>query len=332
MVTWGDPHPGRWFTDIPVTFVALISERERGHPTEMKDAVAKVLLSGCQVVSVASCDYRSNGDRVTLGAETARMALLDFGAAGIAEDRPIYFKVPVMLGPDGVAGMDLFFRGAKSILGEKRVGIYSSPDHLRYAWGYEMATWFFQAIPVGQPQEFQEPHIRHRCGPNIAAPSQCAWIQSDRQDFGQWPLVEEITSGKGNANVAKEGEGSVVAGGVEDQAAAGGPAEPPAMTPVEIKAELEGILEEMGWVKADGPIAALVDTLSLIHGRLQGIEDMIKAQRDAPLVDPVAVATAIAASPEIARKLAEDVAQQLGTIVGSLSLSGSLNAGIRPPQ
>lgn len=267
-----------------------------------------------------------------IGVDWAIMADSHAKACGMPASRPIYFAVDFDCTEAQWPRIREALAGAAEVLGVNRVGVYGGIRVIEWAARDGAASWFWQTYAWSGGEWSPRAHVQqYRNNVSLVGGT----VDLDRSyvnDFGQWnpgdaPEIEEFDMRMIRDAVTT---GVYLVGAVDP--ASHKPILYPVHNPDQFAAylaagwpsvDVQGI-DWTWYVNAEEITTAVVD--------LRPVLDAIEHLGDTPAVDPVAVAAAIAARPEIARTLAESVARQLATITGQMTLSGSFSGGIKPPQ
>lgn len=252
-------------------------------------------------------------------------------ACGMPENRPVYLSVDFDCTEAQWPQVAEALAGACEALGVQRVGVYGSIRVIEWARRDNVASWFWQSRAwSGDEVGAHADLYQYRNDVSLVGGT----VDLDRalaDDFGQWTPGGEPEETEDGMFISRDGNGtSFLIDGVDPTT--GKPVRTYIDDPVALAeyeragiriVQIEEPLSDMHWV----------DNVALVDDEIEPpwvgtLEDAIKTM---VAVDPVAVATAIVAHPEIARTLAEHVAGQLAAIKGHITLSGSLAAGIEPP-
>ena len=205
------------------------------------------------------------------GVEHAREADRQHRACGGPATRPIYFSTDFDASASQLAGpVTQYFRGAASVLGLGRVGVYGGLRSVRYMLDHGLARWAWQAYAWSGGVWDNRAHIQqYRNGVTLAE----ATVDLDRAmkaDYGQWKI-----------------------GGEDD----------------DMDTRQAQILWNMGWlvqglVEGDDPIVIPANTAYGVAGTSlpNKVAQAIKAAADVVTVDPAVVDAAVAkalASPTV---------------------------------
>lgn len=146
---------------------------------------------------VANVEGAANGllNGWTTGAQWASNADRHFRACGMPADRPIYLSVDFDVQSTQWPMVASALRGAASVIGAERVGIYGGRNAIRWAQRDGVARWFWQTYAwSGNPTQWLPGvHIQqYRNGVTIGGAS-CDLDRSLTADFGQWPRQQGDT-------------------------------------------------------------------------------------------------------------------------------------------
>lgn len=136
---------------------------------------------------VANAEGVANGFRGdATGKSWARSALEHFNALGMPEGRPIYFSVDWGAGSGDWAGIDAALRGAASVIGADRVGVYGGYSTIAHCSAAKTARWFWQTYAWSNGQWHPAAHIQqYRNGVQVAG-GDCDLNRAMQDDYGQW--------------------------------------------------------------------------------------------------------------------------------------------------
>ncbi|MEU9022352.1 glycoside hydrolase domain-containing protein [Actinomadura sp. NPDC048394] len=120
------------------------------------------------------------------GAVDARTAAAQAAACGMPPDRPIYFAVDFDAAPADQSPINAYLRGAASVLGVARVGIYGGYWPVSRALDAGLARWAWQTYAWSggrwdaraQLQQYSNDHVINGVGVD--------YNRSTSPDFGQW--------------------------------------------------------------------------------------------------------------------------------------------------
>lgn len=120
------------------------------------------------------------------GQSDAQQAAFEAAAAGMPDDRPIYFAVDFDAQPNQQGALDAYFDGVASVIGRDRTGAYGglgviqrSFDDGRIAWGWQTYAWSYgHWDPRAQVRQTHN-------GVDVAG-GQCDLDVAMVADFGQW--------------------------------------------------------------------------------------------------------------------------------------------------
>lgn len=265
-----------------------------------------------------------------VGRDWARSAHEMAIQCGMPAHMPIYLSVDFDCTAGQWSRVRDALRGAASVIGEARVGVYGSYRVMQWAMRDRVASWYWQTFAWSNGQVQPGIHIfQYRNGVSLVGGT-VDLNRSQRPDFGQWRVGQAGPHDNGGGGSTMEArdiiEYHIVSEGLGwDQpvreylkAAEAGRREV-----VQLRREFAEFADGFGDGEPNGDLANLSAKLDNLLVKLDDVAN-------APLVDPVAVAAAIANRPEIAAAIANQVADRLAKIVGEITMSGSLNAQIKP--
>lgn len=107
-------------------------------------------------------------------------------------DRPIYFSVDWDAGSGDWADIDAALRGAASVIGAARVGVYGSYLTVEHCRRVGTARWFWQTYAWSNGAWSPYAHIQqYRNGVTIGG-ADCDLNRAMQPDYGQWGYQEVI--------------------------------------------------------------------------------------------------------------------------------------------
>lgn len=152
------------------------------HPAEAK------ALTAAGLSIVANVEGTANGllQGWSTGASWAKSADTWFRGCGMPADRPIYFSVDFDVNASQWPAVAEALRGAASIIGLERVGIYGSYHACLWAKRDNVARWLWQTYAWSAGTWVTGLHIKqYRNGVNVAGAS-VDLDQALTVDYGQW--------------------------------------------------------------------------------------------------------------------------------------------------
>lgn len=167
-----------------------------GGPGSIGKQLDAAELSGLRAAGVdvvANAEGAAAGLKGTAaGVSWAQDALAHFNALGMPRGRPIYFSADWDAGPADWGDIDAALRGAATVLGADRVGVYGSYDTINHCRTSGSARWFWMTYAWSdgrQPPSFVHLY-QYRNGASLAG----ATLDLTRAllaDYGQWGITEE---------------------------------------------------------------------------------------------------------------------------------------------
>lgn len=145
-------------------------------------------LSAAGVAIVANAEGSASGllGGWSAGVSWARDAEAHFAACGMPSTRPIYFSVDFNVSSGQWAAVASALRGAASVVGAGRVGVYGGRRAIEWARRDGVAQWFWQTYAWSSGVWVPGNHIeQYRNGVALAGGT----LDLDRAlatDFGQW--------------------------------------------------------------------------------------------------------------------------------------------------
>lgn len=150
------------------------------------DELAALKAAGIAVV--ANAEQAADSFRGTAaGKAHATSAQAMFKALGMPADRPIYFSVDWDADGGDWAAIDAALKGAASVIGAARVGVYGSYATIAHCRAAGTARWFWQTYAwSGGKQPPSYVHLyQYKNGQRIGG-ADCDFVRALLPDFGQW--------------------------------------------------------------------------------------------------------------------------------------------------
>ena len=118
------------------------------------------------------------------GQAWAKSAEQHFRDLGMPGDRPIYFSVDV--GSPDLAAVDAACRGAASVIGAARVGVYGGYDTIRHVATAGTAKWFWQTYAWSGGKWWPGAHLQQYRNGVMVGGGDCDLDRALTADYGQW--------------------------------------------------------------------------------------------------------------------------------------------------
>ncbi|MGH3673654.1 MAG: glycoside hydrolase domain-containing protein [Pseudonocardiaceae bacterium] len=136
------------------------------------------------VVNWETTADRMKGGRAAGVADADRAGMQTLGV-GHPQDRPIYFSADWDATPADQAAIDEYLRGAASVIGPTRVGVYGSYYVCKRCLDGRTAAWAWQTGAWSGGQRESRAHIYQRIGFASVGGVQCDVNEALIPDFGQ---------------------------------------------------------------------------------------------------------------------------------------------------
>lgn len=151
-------------------------------------------LKAAGIAIVANAEQAADSFRgAAAGKAHATSAQAMFKALGMPSDRPIYFSVDWDAGAKDWPAVDAALKGAASVIGAARVGVYGSYDTVAHCRAAGTARWFWQTYAwSGGKQPPSYVHLyQYRNNQRIGGAS-CDFVRALLPDFGQWGVNNTV--------------------------------------------------------------------------------------------------------------------------------------------
>lgn len=151
-------------------------------------------LTAAGIAVVANAEGAAGGFRgAVAGRSWAASAETDFATLGMPDDRPIYFSVDWDAGGKDWANIDAALKGAASVIGASRVGVYGSYDVVRHCQSAGTAQWFWQTYAWSAGKWASGCHLQqYKNGVKIGG-HDVDLTRAVQDDYGQWGVVTDVT-------------------------------------------------------------------------------------------------------------------------------------------
>jgi len=164
-------------------YVGLGGRSKRLSPIEAQ------ALTRAGLAIIANCEGAAEGWMLggyAIGRAAAAASLLDAGLCGMPDGRPVYYSCDFDVTEAQWPDVRACLRGASSVHGLDRTGIYGGTNALRWARRDGVATWFWQALGWRHGDWEPYAHVRQwRNGVTIAG-GDVDLDEATVTDFGQW--------------------------------------------------------------------------------------------------------------------------------------------------
>lgn len=153
---------------------------------------ADLMAAGVAVV----LNWETTADRMkagyAAGVADANAAGMQALTLGHPSDRPIYFSADFDASPADQAEIDDYLRGAISVIGASRVGVYGSYYVCQRCLNNGTATWAWQTAAWSGGQREPRAHLYQRIGTVTVGGVDCDVNESAQADFGQHPTGDDM--------------------------------------------------------------------------------------------------------------------------------------------
>ncbi|MGH3764607.1 MAG: DUF1906 domain-containing protein [Pseudonocardiaceae bacterium] len=142
-------------------------------------------------------NWETTADRMkaghSAGVADAQRADAQVRAVGHPADRPVYFSADWDATPADQAKIDDYLRGAASVIGPERVGVYGSYYVCKRCFDNGTARWAWQTGAWSGGNREPRAHIYQRIGFVTVGGVQCDVNEALKPDFGQHPEGADMT-------------------------------------------------------------------------------------------------------------------------------------------
>lgn len=264
-------------------------------PKHLTPAETQTLITA-GIALVANAEGAADGmlGGYSVGVSWARSAEEHFARCGMPSDRPIYLSADFDVTSSQWPAVREALRGAASVLGASRVGVYGGRHAIEWARRDGVARWFWQTYAWSFGYWVPGNHIeQYRNGVTMAGGT----LDLDRAlvaDYGQWGTSEMETDdmsewsepdpwgndpdGYNRTPAQKQRDAyAAVFFGTRPVGTDGEPVGPPPWIVEQITALKAGVQQILDALKSGVPVAAKVD---LTETALDQIEERVDRQND----------------------------------------------------
>jgi uncharacterized membrane protein len=154
------------------------------------DELRALRAAGIDVV--ANAEGVANGFKgFSAGKNWATSAEAHFRGLGMPADRPIYFSVDWDAGSGDWDAIDNALRGAASVIGSNRVGVYGSYDVIEHCAAANTAKWFWQTYAWSGGRLSSKSHLYQYRNDQKIGGADCDFTRALKADYGQWGYQED---------------------------------------------------------------------------------------------------------------------------------------------
>jgi hypothetical protein len=129
---------------------------------------------------------------IASGVADGKIALAFARAIGFPESRPIYFAVDFDATTPQQPVIDAYLRGAGSVLGTARVGVYGSFGVVERCYVSGSARWYWQTYAWSGGKVSTHTHLLQYNNGQVVAGASVDLNQSRQLDFGAWDPVTAV--------------------------------------------------------------------------------------------------------------------------------------------
>jgi hypothetical protein len=287
--------------------------------------------AGLKIVSLVegASDDALNG--FSQGVQHAQLAAAWHRDQGFPWPVPLYAAVDFDVQPGQWPTVAEYFRGFASVVGLQWTGIYGGINAIEWAQRDKVASWFMQTYAWSGGLWAPNIHIEQYQNDVYIVGGQVDFDRATTVEYGGWTMTgptdeaaqidqtfwatdsiihasPTVTGGQWKGRPAELG--AIVRATADDVAA--------------IKAGLQNPVVPPTPPASTVDLTPVLDAIAAVSAKDDTIEASVT-------VDAVAIGKAIIADPTFVAGLAQAVAAQLANITGSITLSGSLTGGIKPP-
>lgn len=189
---WSRPSPGSLARAGKVFACRYGGPGTSGKHLTLTEAQA---LSAAGISVVANAEGAADGllGGFTAGESWARSAEAHFKACGMPPGRPIYLSADFDVTPTQWPTVANALKGAASVLGANRVGVYGSYDVMVWARRDRVAAWFWQTYAWSDDRWAAGNHLeQYRNGVTIDGVGNIDLDRALTSDYGQWKTGDDM--------------------------------------------------------------------------------------------------------------------------------------------
>lgn len=149
---------------------------------------AQIRARGLGLVLVYEQYAKRPAEGRAAGVADAKTALAQARSVGFPDDRPIYFAVDWDTTPGDQAAIDEYLKGAASVIGADRVGVYGSFYVVERCAKNGSAKWFWQTYAWSGGQVSSHTHFLQYLNGQTVGGAAVDFNESKKSDFGAWGI------------------------------------------------------------------------------------------------------------------------------------------------
>lgn len=196
------PHPNiTQLANVGKTFACRYGGPGSASKQLTLDEAKALNAAGLTVVANAEGSTAGLTGGFNVGAAWARDAEAHFATCGMPRGRPIYLSVDFDVQASQWASVATALRGAASVIGLNRVGVYGGRHAIEWARRDNVATWFWQTYAWSNGFWVPGNHIEQYQNDVVVAGASVDLDRSLKSDFGQWTVNGAEMETEGQRNV-----------------------------------------------------------------------------------------------------------------------------------
>jgi hypothetical protein len=224
-----------------------------------------------------------------------------------------------------------YFQGAASVIGLPFVGIYGGLNAMLWAKTADVARWFMQTYAWSGGIWANGVHIEQYRNDVSLVGGTVDLCRAPTESYGGWSMTTLAPEAQQIDDIASLTDASFnMQTAIRYGRFTGLPA-PVVIAMNAMAADITAIKAGLSKPIVTGTGAAGEVDLTPVLAAIDALASKVDAAAQAPAVDAVAVAAALAANPGLVAQLGAAVAAQLAVIDGEITLTGTLAGRVKPP-
>jgi hypothetical protein len=244
---------------------------------------------------------------------------------------PCYFAVDFDVQAAQWDTVRQYFQGAASVIGLPYVGIYGGLNAMKWAKTDDVARWFMQTYAWSGGIWANGVHIEQYRNDVSLVGGTVDLCRAPTESYGGWSMTTVSPEEQKIDDIANLTDASFnMQPTIRYGRFAGLPA-PVVLAMNAMAADIVAIKDGLSKPIVTATGATVETDRGVLLDAINALGARVDAMTHGPVVDAVAVATALAANPDLVRELGAAVAVQLAVVQGEITLTGTLAGGIKPP-
>lgn len=297
----------------------------------LRGEAEELLAAGLKIVSLVEGASDDALQGRAKGIEHATLAREWHEQQGFPWPVPCYFAVDFDVQANQWAAVRDYFQGVATTIGLPYTGIYGGLNAVKWAQSDQSARWFMQTYAWSNGVWAPNVHIEQYRNDVGLVGGQVDLDRAPSENYGGWIMGQPAPVPGDTAQLVDDIAWTENATSHLHPTVQGGRWKGVAIEEVTLLTTMAANVEAIKAGLSTPIVPASTVDLSTVAAQLDALQSSVDAIEQTATVDAVAIGKAMIADTSFVAALAAAVAAQLATIEGSITLSGSLTGGIKPP-